>query len=417
MEKLLKEDFEKLNRDFIYIAKKRFDVDLKNDPTSAFISDVLISLYFEGKRTSSKVVISLVGSYVGQTVIENWGGFWIPEKLSIKSVGKNAIVVNPFSIAHQRLTKGVNKTLYYQLEQVAYKCNRETLKIDNNFVSKVFNDLYSKNLWPISKIENNAPNYVKYEMAYVAGLMSKYLECQSYVKKTFEDLLENKKYTYYALVALQNNLMTDFIDKIIEIIESKDYSNNVKAQAIISLTGWIDNPTLEEKITNFSHTLFYKLSDPVLKIYLGQLLGTLDNNKNIQWINENLLDKRLDDYSKLSLLVAVQLLKKEHFNQTLLSLLFDPLLSMTVKDEIMKTLHLLPLNSEIKKLEEKYNDFDMKNKINFVNIVLFSNNDNKKEILSNLLHKENDNFVKSYILSALDNLEENNLEQNDSSSI
>jgi hypothetical protein len=48
----------------------------------------------------------------------------------------------------------------------------------------------------------------------------------------------------------------------------------------------------------------------------------------------------------------------------------------------------------------------MKNKINFVDVVLFSNNGNKKEILNRLLSKEKDNFVRSYILSALDSIEE-----------
>jgi len=407
LEKLLKEDFEKLNNDFIYIAKKRFDVDLKNDPTGVFISDVLISLYFEGKRISSKIVISLVGSYIGQTVIINWGGFWVPDKLSIRSVGKNGIVVNPFSIAHQRLTKGINKMLYSQLENVAFKCQRELIDIDDNVVKDVFNYLYSKGFWPISKIEQSGlPNYVRYEMAYVAGIMSKYLEHKDYIEKTFEDLINNKNTTYYALVALQNNLIHKFLDKIVNIIQDNGYPKNVKAQAILSLTGWVDNENMEGWITSLAHKLFYEIYDPVLKIYLGQLLGTINSYDNIKWINQNLLDKKLDDYSKLSLLVAVQLLRNKEFNKTLLSLFFDPLLSNTVKDEIMKTFHLLPLNEEIKSLENSYDNFDMKNKINFVDVVLFSNNGNKKEILNRLLSKEKDNFVRSYILSALDSIEE-----------
>ncbi|MCS7165171.1 MAG: hypothetical protein RMJ51_02690 [Candidatus Calescibacterium sp.] len=407
MEKLMKEDFEKLNKDYIYVAKRKFNVDLTNDVTSVYISDVLISLYFEGKRNDSRIAISLVGSFVGQTVISEWGGDWFPENFSIKYVGKNKITVNPFSISHQRLTKGVNKTLFRQLEMVSHKANNEELydRLDEDRISFVFNRLYNDGWWPISMIyKKNLPNYVKYEIAYILGLMAKYLKDKENIKQKFRELLENKETTYYACVVFQNCLFSEFIDKILEIISSKDYSNNVKAQAISALIGReVKN---DEKIMDYAHKLLFKLDNPILKFYVGNLLGTFDNPKNIQWINNNLLNNNVDEFSKLALLVAVQLLRKKEFVNTMLSIFLNGNAPESIKDEIIKTLHLLPVSEEIYHLRKKYDNFDMKNKIGFINIVLFSDFNKKKQVLLDILSSENDSFVKSYILSALDNLSE-----------
>lgn len=403
----MKEDFEKLNKDYIYVAKRKFNVDLTNDITSVYISDVLISLYFEGKRNNSRIAISLVGSFVGQTVISEWGGDWLPENFSIKYVGKNKITVNPFSISHQRLTKGVNKTLFRQLEMVSHKANNEELydRLDEDRISFVFNRLYNDGWWPISMIyKKNLPNYVKYEIAYILGLMAKYLKDKENIKQKFRELLENKETTYYACVVFQNCLFSEFIDKILEIISSKDYSNNVKAQAISALIGREEKN--DEKIMDYAHKLLFKLDNPILKFYVGNLLGTFDNPKNIQWINNNLLNNNVDEFSKLALLVAVQLLRKKEFVNTMLSIFLNGNAPESIKDEIIKTLHLLPVNEEINHLRKKYDNFDMKNKIGFINIVLFSDFSNKKQVLLDILSSENDSFVKSYILSALDNLPE-----------
>lgn len=403
----MKEDFEKLNKDYIYVAKRKFNVDLTNDVTSVYISDVLISLYFEGKRNDSRIAISLVGSFVGQTVISEWGGDWFPENFSIKYVGKNKITVNPFSISHQRLTKGVNKTLFRQLEMVSHKANNEELydRLDEDRISFVFNRLYNDGWWPISMIyKKNLPNYVKYEIAYILGLMAKYLKDKENIKQKFRELLENKETTYYACVVFQNCLFSEFIDKILEIISSKDYSNNVKAQAISALIGReVKN---DEKIMDYAHKLLFKLDNPILKFYVGNLLGTFDNPKNIQWINNNLLNNNVDEFSKLALLVAVQLLRKKEFVNTMLSIFLNGNAPESIKDEIIKTLHLLPVSEEIYHLRKKYDNFDMKNKIGFINIVLFSDFNKKKQVLLDILSSENDSFVKSYILSALDNLSE-----------
>lgn len=410
VEKLVKEDFEKLNSDFIYVAKRKFNVDLKNDITSVYISDVLISLYFDGHRSSSKLAISLVGSFIGETIIKMWGGIWIPSSFAIKQTGKNKILVHPFSIAHQRLTKGVNKTLFDQLASVALKANGDNINvlIDEEKVSKIFNRLFEEGWWPISKLyKNNELNYVRYELAYILGLMAKYIQDKDYVKQKLESLLNDRDTVYYSCVALQNCLFPEFVDKVIEIINSNDYANNIKAQAISALSGWKDNKHLEEKIMNFAHNLLLKLDNPVLKFYTGNLLGTFNNPKNIEWINQLLIDDKIDEFTKLALLVSVQILRKREFNNTLISLFFSNNVPSTVKDEIIKTLHLLPIDNEIYTLLQKYDDFDMKNKIGLINIVLFSNLANKKQVLFDILSKEKDSFVKSYILSGIDSLDDN----------
>lgn len=405
MEKIRKEDFEKLNNDFFYVAKRKFNVDLYNDITSVYISDVLVSLYFEGQRSNSNIAISLVGSFIGNTVIKQWGGEWVPGSFSIKGVGLNKIVVNPFSISHQRLTKGVNKTLFNQLQSVVIKANNEdiNLKLDENRLREVFNKLFEDGWWPISKIyKKNYPNYVRYEMAYVVGIIAKFLNDKNYVKQKFSELLEDKEMIYYACVAFQNCLFPEFLDKIKEIIENHDYSNSVKAQAINALLGLNNDDKL--KILDFIQGLVFKIHNPVLKLYVGNLIGTINSEDNIRWINEKLLDSNTDELTKLALLVSVQILRKKEFNKTLLSLFFDNNISNSFKDEIIKTLHLLPINDEIYQLKDHYNEFDMKNKIGFINIVLFSDFKNKKELLKDLLNHENDSFVKGYILSAIDNI-------------
>ncbi|MCS6955020.1 MAG: hypothetical protein NZM44_01510 [Candidatus Calescibacterium sp.] len=407
MEKLMKEDFEKLNNDFIYVAKRKFNVDLDNSVTGVYISDVLISLYFEGKRNTSKIAISLVGSFIGQTIMYHWGGSWVPDSFSIKYVGNNKITVNPFSMAHQRLTKGVNKTLFDQLEMVAIKANNDNIKmmIDDDRVGNIFNRLFDEGWWPLSMVyKKNLPNYVRYEMAYILGVIAKYVKDKDYIKQKFGELLSDRDTVYYACVAFQNCLFPEFVDKIFEIIYSNDYSNTVKAQAISSLEG--RSRSDDDKVMNFAHSLLFKLDNPVLKFYIGNLLGTFDNQENIEWINQKLKDDNLDEFSKLALLVAVQLLRKKEFNNTLLSIFLNGSVQASIKDEIIKTLHLLPINDEIYHLRNEYDKFDMKNKIGFINIVLFSDFKDKKRVLLDLLSNEHDSFVKSYILSAIDNIGE-----------
>ncbi|MEN3014876.1 MAG: hypothetical protein ABDH21_02295 [bacterium] len=407
MRELLREDFERLNKDYLYVAKRKFNVELSNDITSAYISDVLISLYFEGHRTKSKLAISLVGSFIGQTVIQEWGGYWVPESFSIKAVGINKIQVNPFSIAHQRLTKGVNKTIFEQLSSVALKANNQDIneELDNEKIQNVFNRLFDEGWWPLSIVyKKNLPNYVRHEMAYTLGLIGKYVKDQEYIKSKLYELMKEKDTVYYACVAFQNCLYPEFIDPIIQIIESNDYSNNIKAQAILALTGIKNDKQSEQKIIQFAQTKILQIPNPLLKFYFGNLLGNFDNPSNINWIIQKIQDPTLDEITKLALLVAIQLLRKKEFVQTLISILMQNNTPTSVKDEIIKTLHLLPINEEIYNLLSKYNEFDMKNKVGFINIVLFSDFKDKKELLSNLLSQEKEPFVKSYILSALDSI-------------
>ncbi len=406
MQNLSKQDFEKLNNDFIYVAKRKFNVDLANDISSLYISDVLISLYFEGYRNSSKIGISLVGSFVGQTVINYWKGKWVTNTLSLAKVGQNQITVNPFSIAHQRLTKGINKSLYSQIEIVGAKANFDNVEdfLDKEKIRIIFNGLFDEGWWPISKIyKKNLPNYVRYEMAYILGMMAKYIHDKDYIKSKFEELVNDEENMYYAFVAFQNCLFSNFVDKILNIIDSEGYSKNLKIQAIASLKG---APSSEKyKIMEFCWQYLMKTKDPILKFYTGNVLGSFDDSQNIEWINNKLLDQSLDEFTKLALLVAIQLLRKKEFIKNLLSLLFYDNTYPSVKDEIIKTLCLLPVNQEIELLNEKYDQFDDKSKIGFINLVLFSNFNKKKELLSKLLNREKNSFVKSYILSALDSIE------------
>lgn len=404
------DDFKRLNENFIYIAKRKFDLDLDNKLEDILISDILISLFFRFNRTKSKVATSIVGSYIGESIIKNWDGSWEVDKLSINKVGINKIVVNPFSIAHQRLTKGINKMICYQLDLVSIKANGfEVFLNDNigiNYIKDKVNKLYSDG-WVnefFNKIyNNNNKNYVKFEAAYLLGLCLKYLQNNELDPKILQ-LFELKP--YYASIVFQNYLIEDdaVIDKLINLLKIED--NNLKLQVLLALVN-------SKKLHNINKIkeLIYNLllnndnKDIIFLFYLGQALGNFRDQDNINWIRNKLMDKKINDAVKLSLLIAIQNLKDPSFLNDLLYLLSESDINEVIKDEILKTFQYLPITQkEINILLNKYHQYEPYQKIHVLNTLFLIESSQRLNILQNLLNIEKDNFVKSYIISLIDQL-------------
>jgi hypothetical protein len=386
------EDFKRLNEDFIYIAKRKFDLNVDNRIEDIIISDILISLFFRFNRTKSKVAISIIGSYIGESIIKNWNGIWDVNNLSLNKVGVNQIVVNPFSIAHQRLTKGINKMISYQLYLVSIKANGVEAFCDDK-LNEFFNKIYS----------NDNRNYVKFEAAYLLGLCIKYLQTKELYSKVMELFELNP---YYASIIFQNYLIEDssVINKLIDLLKSKD--NNIKLQALLALV----NSKKIENINKIKQLLYDLLmnndnKDIIFLFYLGQALGSFKDQDNINWIKNKLLNKNVSDIIKLSLLVSIQTLRNPSFIDILLNLLLSNDVNEIIKDEILKTFQYLPITQkEIDILLNNYNNYESHQKIYVLNALFLINIDQRISILQNLLNSEKDPFVKSYIVSLIDQL-------------
>jgi hypothetical protein len=404
------EDFKRLNENFIYIAKRKFDLSVNNRIEDIIISDILISLFFRFNRTKSKVAISIIGSYIGESIIKNWNGIWDVNNLSLNKVGVNQIVVNPFSIAHQRLTKGINKMISYQLDLVSIKANGVEAfcddKLDINYIKDKINKLYIDG-WLnefFNKIySNDNRNYVKFEAAYLLGLCIKYLQTKELDSKVMELFELNP---YYASVIFQNYLIEDsyVINKLIDLLKSKD--SNIKLQALLALV----NSKKIENINKIKQLLYDLLmnnnnKDMIFLFYLGQALGNFKDQDNINWIKNKLLNKNVSDIIKLSLLVSIQTLRDPSFIDILFNLLLSNDVSEIIKDEILKTLQYLPITQkEIDILLNNYNNYEPYQKIYVLNALFLINIDQRISILQNLLNSEKDPFVKSYIVSLIDQL-------------
>jgi hypothetical protein len=404
------EDFKRLNEDFIYIAKRKFDLNVDNRIEDIIISDILISLFFRFNRTKSKVAISIIGSYIGESIIKNWNGIWDVNNLSLNKVGVNQIVVNPFSIAHQRLTKGINKMISYQLYLVSIKANGVEAfcddKLDINYIKDKVNKLYIDG-WLnefFNKIySNDNRNYVKFEAAYLLGLCIKYLQTKELYSKVMELFELNP---YYASIIFQNYLIEDssVINKLIDLLKSKD--NNIKLQALLALV----NSKKIENINKIKQLLYDLLmnndnKDIIFLFYLGQALGSFKDQDNINWIKNKLLNKNVSDIIKLSLLVSIQTLRNPSFIDILLNLLLSNDVNEIIKDEILKTFQYLPITQkEIDILLNNYNNYESHQKIYVLNALFLINIDQRISILQNLLNSEKDPFVKSYIVSLIDQL-------------
>jgi|GEM_PF-1986172 len=404
------EDFKRLNEDFIYIAKRKFDLNVDNRIEDIIISDILISLFFRFNRTKSKVAISIIGSYIGESIIKNWNGIWDVNNLSLNKVGVNQIVVNPFSIAHQRLTKGINKMISYQLDLVSIKANGVEAfcddKLDINYIKDKINKLYIDG-WLnefFNKIySNDNRNYVKFEAAYLLGLCIKYLQTKELDSKVMELFELNP---YYASVIFQNYLIEDssVINKLIDLLKFKD--NNIKLQALLALV----NSKKIENINKIKQLLYDLLmnndnKDMIFLFYLGQALGSFKDQDNINWIKNKLLNRNVSDIIKLSLLVSIQTLRDPSFIDILLNLLLSNDVNEIIKDEILKTFQYLPITQkEIDILLNNYNNYESHQKIYVLNALFLINIDQRINILQNLLNSEKDPFVKSYIVSLIDQL-------------
>jgi hypothetical protein len=404
------EDFKRLNENFIYIAKRKFDLSVNNRIEDIIISDILISLFFRFNRTKSKVAISIIGSYIGESIIKNWNGIWDVNNLSLNKVGVNQIVVNPFSIAHQRLTKGINKMISYQLDLVSIKANGVEAfcddKLDINYIKDKINKLYIDgwlNEFFYKIYSNDNRNYVKFEAAYLLGLCIKYLQTKELDSKVMELFELNP---YYASVIFQNYLIEDsyVINKLIDLLKSKD--NNIKLQALLALV----NSKKIENINKIKQLLYDLLmnnnnKDMIFLFYLGQALGNFKDQDNINWIKNKLIDKNVSDIIKLSLLVSIQILRDPSFIDILFNLLLSNDVSEIIKDEILKTFQYLPITQkEIDILLNNYNNYEPYQKIYVLNALFLINIDQRISILQNLLNSEKDPFVKSYIVSLIDQL-------------
>ena len=417
MEELNIQDFKRLNENFIYISKRKFDLEIDNNIEDVLISDILISLFFKFNRTKSKVAISIVGSYVGETVIKNWGGNWNTTDLSLNSVGLNKINVNPFSIAHQRLTKGINKMLIYQLDLVSFKANNLNTfsneeNLNKDYIKQKLQKLYNNGWFEVffdrlnfnsNKESKDYRNYMKFEAAYLLGFSLRYLQ-SNIMDLRLKEFFEFNP--YYGAIVFQNYLIEDevIVKKLINLLDEGD--SNVKLQVLLALVNCKKTENIDKvKKIIYDLILSSNVNDMIFMFYLGQALGNFKDKENINWIKQKLVSNDVSDLVKLSLLIAIQNLKEPEFTEILLNLILKDEINEVLKDEILKTLQYLPItDNEINILLKRYDTYEPYQKIHILNALFALNYNDRVNILRDLLDKEKDSFVRSYILSLLDQL-------------
>ena len=100
---------------FKELSKRRFKIDLDSSEESLEIADDLISIFFKEHKSHHYQAVVLIGSYLGEVIIQNMNGEW-QNDFSIIKVGEIETTVHPMHRAKKRLTAGLTDSLsnYYR---------------------------------------------------------------------------------------------------------------------------------------------------------------------------------------------------------------------------------------------------------------------------------------------------------------
>ena len=255
---------------FLQVVYKKFGFHLNYSESSLYISDYLLTLFFKEKR-SSDLAASIIGSYLGEVIIQNLGGKWDPSNLSVVKIGRMKGTAYPFKQARRRLEKGFGESLIHWYSRLKMQfCLNGDFSWNGNTTTDIYRSLIEQN-WDL-KLLNRLLNelekpYVREEAAFILKELKSPRTAPALTAG-----LRKKQTAYFCCIALQG-VQAPESTPVLQSLCGSDEDIPLQVQAVQAL-GNQEN----EKIVSF---LLEKLSekDEVIGHYASQALGKIGGEK------------------------------------------------------------------------------------------------------------------------------------------
>lgn len=245
--KKIQDKIKQQSETLLAMAEKKFDLQLDYSEESLEITDYLITIFFKEHREHYIKATVLLGSYLGEIIINNLGGKWAKD-LSIKKVGDLKGFAHPMTRARKRLANGRNDSLihYYKNLKIT-TCRSAEFAADREKFESYLNIL-RENGWDIlmltRMLDEAEALHVREEAAEVLGKIA-----GDNVRDSLVRAAADPKTVYYAAIALQGFPVEEAYDLLLENLKETD-KPRVKQQILLAL-GELGNPDSIDDIIDF----------------------------------------------------------------------------------------------------------------------------------------------------------------------
>jgi HEAT repeat protein len=258
---------------FIELAERRFGIRLDFSEESLQIADELLSLFFKRRKKHYFRAAVFIGTFLGETVIENLGGKWLMD-YTIKKVGRTKVMVYPIKRAQKRLSHGMEDSLVSFYRALKLSVMQDSVFAPNADRIKAAHRKLLQGGWDIKLLmrilDEEEPRYVREEAAEILGR----LEARNILDSLLE-ALKNSNTAYYASIALQGIPDPSAFEPLLKVL-NKSRSPGTRMQAALAL-GEVGDPRAVESLVTM-------LSDPDEMIchYASIALGKIGGDEALE---------------------------------------------------------------------------------------------------------------------------------------
>jgi hypothetical protein len=308
---LLKESANK----FLSVVEKKFQIKLDFSESSLYIADFLITLFFKERRVSN-LAVSLIGSYLGEVILQNLGGKWNTEDFSITKIGKMKGTAYPFRQAKNRLQKGLGyacTSWYADLKMRFCQDGELSWNGQHHNHASVYQQLVAQG-WDLRVLgrildENEKP-YVREEAAHVLRELK-----SPRVASSLLEALNTPEHAYFACIAFQGIRDPAALPNL-RSLSMPGREIAVRIQAIQALGEQKDEASIEML------GMFFKEDEEIIAHYASQALAKIGGEKAIQILLDAM--KNGNSTRKILALSAFELLGDRVCIPSLIENLYDP---------------------------------------------------------------------------------------------
>ena len=385
-------DLQRLTEFYFYAVNRKFQLEGDLSLEFLLVSDILISLFFkEYNAARSKLAVSVIGSYVGNVLAENLKGSWDTTNLIVKNLGPLRVFASPFSIAYERLSRGLSRALKRAADEAFTKSGSEPPELNHNKVREMLSKLEDGGWFNEAlklMTDENQSSKLRRDFAEIVGIFMSYLD--SLVLKNLElveRLLSSPATAPLSLAVLKRVNLEELLPKVTKYLNS-NYPPSLKMEAISTIGSYncrAANELLWEA--------FLKETEPMLKIYIAQFLK--DDKGELAEELIKLWRETADPLTKLAMINAMQSLRDDRFKSILLEELRHG--DDFLREEIIKTFQYIPLSEdEVRELLPFLSSPNSTLKLVTAYAIAYSKHPKREELLASALTDSNET-VKEHI--------------------
>lgn len=268
---------------FLSVVRKKFGIKLDYSEQSLYASDILLALFFKDRRAHD-LAVTIIGSYLGELLIDNLGGKWELRDLSVVKIGLMKGVAYPFRQARKRLEKGFGEVLtgWYAKLKMDF-CHDGELSWNGKSSTSLYNQLIAQN-WDLHLLQRvmneEEKSYVREEAAHLLGRLK-----SARIGPILSDQLFSSEQAYYACIAMQGIRDPQALPQLRELCRKEaDVATRIQAiQAVGEYQDHASIPLLAEMINDKDEVVCHYASQALAKIggevALKALLEIMSNQR------------------------------------------------------------------------------------------------------------------------------------------